>query len=1313
MQSPKSNRNALPINPELQAQLDTHHPSDERDSFVNDALPEVRHLGKIAVRRCHVDDYFALGDLCAQHAFNGRDAHMLAGYAEKTLGAYRRAHQAATSDAERQEADDASAAFVDWLITVASQFASRRNIAVALWAIAELDGPHTAHSIDLQTIDRLLGIYRERLSAAERRREENVKVDPRPTPSVGDMTRVDMGVDHLISQDGGGLGKLLDTRAAEMSQFPEVVSQLGSAAEAPVENVVGREFAIGEKIDDTFEVMGVRYGGMGVVYLCYDHERQEPAALKTFQSRFWNNTRAVTRFDKEAHTWIQLEKHPNIVQARLVRNIDGRPHIVLEHVSGPENLGSDLSSWIRHRRITINNAVDFALQIARAMRHASLKVPGMVHRDLKPANILVTHDGTAKVTDFGLVYSVLQDGSSSEDVEQNDDEDVHPADRLTRADAVVGTYAYMSPEQWQSDPRLDARSDIYAFGCVLFEMLTGKTVYPYRQKGELKQAHLDLKPEFDEAAEVRIPESLRSLVLWCLEKKSDDRPQTWAQIADILREITLALTGKEPEPEPRGLPLAARELIDKGYSLTELGRYDEALVAYDQAIAQQPDLSWAWARKGRTLRLLERYEDALACYDRALEIQPRYAWAWNGKGVILERLERVAEALGCFQTATELHPHDVWYWYNLASAYTTLGLLDKAREILNHALELDPAHAHSWAKMGQVLRQKNLLEDAIYAYEQAIKLEPTYAWAHNGLGLAQKMLGRTRDALNSFRRAARYQPRTVMHWYSLTEMYVDLGQVQDALEPALEATRVDPNHPLSWAKLGQVMRHLKRYDEALDAYDKSLAIDPALTWAVNGRGIVLEQMGRFAEARTCYAQAAAQAPDDVWHWYNQGNVLVLMENYGEAVPPLRRALEIDPDNARCWARLSKTYRHIDRFDESLESAQHAVALAEQYPWAWSELGATLEALGRHIDALDAYRKAVELSDDPFYTYKQTDLLSQIGKNQTACELLEAALQREPDNAQLWGKYGQALRRMRRLDEALVAYTRAIDLDDNDAWAWGGRGLTLGEFGKHREALENFDRALNLNQEDPWLWYNRAEELLVLNRPHEALESLQQALNRRPDHAESWAKRGQALRKLGDLEGALAAFDRAVQVNGNYAWAWNGRALTLRELRRREEALASYQRAVREDPHNIWYRINQIDLLLDMRQAQEALQVAGALIEVAPDNSVVWARQGQVLRRLHRYADALNSYERALTLDVRYAWAWNGKGMSLFALERYREAVACYQQATTYAPDDPWFWYNYGEALMRIGDTDGAKGKYQAALKADPRHHASKERLNEL
>jgi tartrate/fumarate subfamily iron-sulfur-dependent hydro-lyase beta chain len=190
------------------------------------------------------------------------------------------------------------------------------------------------------------------------------------------------------------------------------------------------EFWPGDRIEDRYEVAQVLRGGMGVVYLCYDRELHEPVAIKSFQARFFDNDRAVARFTQEALTWIRLEKHRHIVQARVVRTVRGRPHIFLEHISGPEGLGPDLRSWIDHNRITLDLAVAFGMHIALGMQHAVRQMPGLVHRDLKPANILVTHDEIAKVTDFGLVHSL-----SPEKVPLEDDSDDQVL-RLTRETGI-------------------------------------------------------------------------------------------------------------------------------------------------------------------------------------------------------------------------------------------------------------------------------------------------------------------------------------------------------------------------------------------------------------------------------------------------------------------------------------------------------------------------------------------------------------------------------------------------------------------------------------------------------------------------------------------------------------------------------------------------------------------------------------------------------------------------------------------------------------------------------------------------------------
>ena len=197
-----------------------------------------------------------------------------------------------------------------------------------------------------------------------------------------------------------------------------------------------------------------------------------------------------------------MEKHRHIVQARRVHPIASRPHLILEHVSGPEGMGVDLRSWISSKRLTTAQSIEFALHIALGMQHATKNVNGLVHRDLKPANILVTHENIAKVTDFGLVRSIESDEIDPKAPQT--DRHIHPSDRLTHAEVGGGggTYQYMSPEQFQSRA-VDLRSDIYSFGMLFYEMLTGKLAFPSRKsKTGIRLISINnpsLKPNFSTA----------------------------------------------------------------------------------------------------------------------------------------------------------------------------------------------------------------------------------------------------------------------------------------------------------------------------------------------------------------------------------------------------------------------------------------------------------------------------------------------------------------------------------------------------------------------------------------------------------------------------------------------------------------------------------------------------------------------------------------------------------------------------------------------------------------------------------------------
>ncbi|MCP4454065.1 MAG: serine/threonine protein kinase, partial [Planctomycetes bacterium] len=192
-----------------------------------------------------------------------------------------------------------------------------------------------------------------------------------------------------------------------------------------------------------------------------------------FQQRYQSQALRQA-FETEVAIWVALENHANIVSCFFMDILDNQPFMALEWVAGEEGKGADLRGWLRHGPLDLPTALDIGIDICRGLVHAGEKQPGLVHRDLKPENILITQGGQAKITDFGLAQIVIRAGL---DVTRMPEQEANSTDRqqqsLIGGGGVAGTPSYMPPEQWQPDARLDPRTDIYALGCILYEMLVG------------------------------------------------------------------------------------------------------------------------------------------------------------------------------------------------------------------------------------------------------------------------------------------------------------------------------------------------------------------------------------------------------------------------------------------------------------------------------------------------------------------------------------------------------------------------------------------------------------------------------------------------------------------------------------------------------------------------------------------------------------------------------------------------------------------------------------------------------------------------
>ncbi len=392
--------------------------------------------------------------------------------------------------------------------------------------------------------------------------------------------------------------------------------------------------SVGDWIGDRFEIFDVHEGGMSLVYVVHDHlgnSGRMVVALKTLKDELLGHKIRRSRFATECRLWVQLGRHPNIVQAHAVEIIEGKPYVVLELVQG-----GDLVRWIGSARLDLVQSLRFGVQFCQGMEHATRQ--GLsCHRDIKPGNLLITEDGVLKITDFGLARICeemvafrpeLPDGTipladapkSPQRIIFTDprDQEVRPigivdpeatrivcpssqenarvsatavtagatprtlsppvpatktglvgvapatpttlekenetseyvslgatADpRLTRSGARLGTGAYMSPEQFRDPGSVDCRADIYAFGVVLFEMITGKLPFQGKSLDMLNRQHSRYDPPSIVASiprsHVRMAGSVDQLVQRCLKKDPADRFSTMSD----LRKAMLAILSR-------------------------------------------------------------------------------------------------------------------------------------------------------------------------------------------------------------------------------------------------------------------------------------------------------------------------------------------------------------------------------------------------------------------------------------------------------------------------------------------------------------------------------------------------------------------------------------------------------------------------------------------------------------------------------------------------------------------------------------------------------------------------------------------------
>jgi tetratricopeptide (TPR) repeat protein len=1032
--------------------------------------------------------------------------------------------------------------------------------------------------------------------------------------------------------------------------------EVEAAAERP-----GGEDA-GSRIGPYKLLQRIGEGGMGAVWMADQTEPvQRKVALKIIKPGL-DSDHVLARFEAERQA-LALMDHPHIARVLDAGTTgSGRPFFVMELVKGVP-----LTKFCDERRLTPRQRLELFIPVCQAVQHAHQK--GVIHRDIKPSNVLIAlYDGqpVPKVIDFGVAKAM---GPK-----------LTERTLFTEFGQVVGTLEYMSPEQAQlNNLDIDTRSDVYALGVLLYELLTGTTPL---QRETLKEVpllevlraireddpptpsnRLSTTRELASIAANRglEPRKLSGLVRgeldWIVMKALEkDRNRRYETAASLARDIERYLADEPVQACP---PSAA-------YRLRKFARRHRATLTFAGLLLLfllllGGGLGWVVGdRVARRQAQAKEADNALGQAARCLE-QGQWpeatAWAQRADGVLAgaeghpalrQRLQDIRGDLDLVADVQEIRIRQA-----------------QVRDEHFDNLAADPEFAQAFQKYGIWVEGLGVEEAAAAVRARPIRLELVLAlddWAavRRGRGgsdrrhlLAVAEAADTDDLRNEFRRALMQQP-------------VD----RSALERLAASDGLGKLPAPTLVLLGRSLRAAGALQQAAAVLLQAQQRYPNDFWANHELGSCLgaARPPHWAEALPFFTAAVGLRPESPGARVNLGNALDHLGDRNGAVAAFREAIRLKPDYAAPYSGRGNAYRELRQFDRALSDCSRALELKPDLVEAWYNRGNVYRDLGQQEKAVADYTRALELR--PTYALARNNrglsyyLLGQLDKAVADCT---QALEADPDFAEAWCNRGNAYNDLGQRDKAVADYTKAIELKPDYASAWYNRGNAYRLLGEREKAIADYTRAVELKPDYAIAWCNRGIVYDSLGQREKAVADYTKATELRPDDAKTWCNRGLAYDSLGQWEKAVADYTKAIELQPDYAKAWCNRGNAYHALGQRDKAVADYTKA----------------------------------IELKPDLAEAWHNRGNTYHRAGELDKAIADYDKALELKPDYVEAWNNRGLAYWHKGQPARAVADYTRALEVKPDHVKAWNNRGVAYRALGQPDRAVADCTRALELRP------------
>lgn len=1055
-------------------------------------------------------------------------------------------------------------------------------------------------------------------------------------------------------------------------------------------------------------------GGLGEVLVAQDEELHREVALKRIQDRHAGDPESRRRFLREAEITGRLE-HPGIVPVYgLIQDESGQAYYTMRFIQGEslkeaiEHFHSlDPATEATARRLALRQLLGRFVTVCATIAYAHDR--GVVHRDLKPANIMLGKYGETLVVDWGLAKVLeLIDGASqlgrSRPLRLSSEDS---ADDMTQTGSVLGTPAFMSPEQASGHgERVGPASDIYSLGATLYVLLTGKS------------------PFSESSIEATLDKVRRGVF--------PPPRQIKKEIAPALEAICLRAMAVQPENRYD----SARALADD----IEKWLADEPVAAYREPLGQRVA---RWSRRHRTL-----VSTALVAAFLVLASAVGGVIIWTSQEAERQKEEfarkeaetrrqeaelraktQAAQYLSDLRKATEADQ-------KLAEAELQAGRFESANNILKQAIarlaeekllpELQAEltrrqakteaivafYAHS-GEAEQIIAEENNAEAKVEA-KSTLALEALKVFDHERWWQELPDEGLTPSQKEAFLRDV-YRELMLLAAVQAKRGVENFASSENAPFYKASLATIERLHRYRPSRSGEIIAYfchwgLRQPDKAppLKIKEPTGSVDAHYLGLLH-YWISLKDYQAKPDPITSFALAQATAFTGV----DFQNPLAAAERY------LRQAARLEP--AHYWTSfwLAMTLATAGKFSEAELAANTCASLRPHYRVNY-ELRVSLLRF-QAASEQDAGRKKAML--------------------QEALAALDERDRLHPPTSTTHQLRGQLHKTMGNIPTALACYADAIKADSEVAYLYTERGEIYLEQNEPDKAIADMDQAIRLNPKLPLPYTLRGEALVLKNEVKRALADFDQTLKLQPRFARAYNGRGNAYLQLGDYAKAAAEYTSAIKIFPQYAIYYSNRAQAYISLGDGNKALADCQEGLRREPKNaflfclrgeahvllgldaqaladfdqalqldstlaraqsgrgnVYYHQNNIDL---------ALKAYSAAIGLAPQVGMYRASRGACYLRRGELDKALADLDKAIQLDSNYVPAWQLRGEVHQARKNWKEAAADFTRAIELDPKGALHYQYRATSCAELGDWAGAGADLDVVLKLTPTDHTAK------